>query len=47
METDLQIQKDVIDELQYEPGIDAAEIGVACEDGIITLSGTVRSLAGK
>ena len=47
MKTDLQIQKDVIDELQYEPGIDAAEIGVTCKDGIITLSGAVRSLAEK
>jgi len=45
--TDLQIQEDVIDELQYEPGIDAAEIGVTCKDGIIMLSGTVRSFAEK
>jgi len=47
MKTDLQIQEDVIDELQYEPGIDAAEIGVTCKDGIIMLSGTVRSFAEK
>lgn len=47
MKTDLQIQKDVIDELRYEPGVDAVEIGVSCKDGIITLSGAVRSLAEK
>jgi osmotically-inducible protein OsmY len=41
------LQRDVIDELSWEPSIDAAEIGVAVADGIVTLTGQVRSLAEK
>ncbi len=47
MKTEFQIQKDVIDALQYEPSIDASEIGVACKDGITTLTGTVHSYTEK
>lgn len=37
----------VIDELEFEPSIDAADIGVAVEGGIVTLSGHVASYAQK
>ena len=47
MKTDSQIQKDVIDALQYEPSIDASAIGVAAKDGVVTLSGTVSSYTEK
>ncbi len=37
----------VLDELDYEPSIDAADIGVTAENGVITLSGHVPSYAQK
>jgi osmotically-inducible protein OsmY len=47
MNNDSKLQRDVIDELSWEPSIDAAEIGVAVADGVVTLTGQVRSLAEK
>jgi osmotically-inducible protein OsmY len=41
--TDLELKKAVESELNFEPSINAAEIGVAAKDGIITLSGNVPS----
>jgi osmotically-inducible protein OsmY len=37
----------VLDELDFEPSVDAANIGVAVEKGIVTLSGHVHSYAEK
>jgi osmotically-inducible protein OsmY len=45
MKTDRQLQCDVIDELQYEPSVDATKIGVIVQNGIVSLSGTVASYA--
>ncbi len=47
MKTNSQLQHDVLDELQYEPGVDPAQIGVTARDGIVTLSGTVKTYAEK
>lgn len=47
MDNDVQLRQDILDELQYEPSIDAANIGVAVEGGIVTLTGHVRSYAEK
>jgi len=47
MKTNLQVQRDVLEELQYDPSVDAAEIGVIAKDGIVTLTGTVKSYAEK
>lgn len=44
---DTTIHQDVLDELEFEPSIDAANIGVAVENGIVTLSGHVGSYAEK
>lgn len=41
------LRQDVLDELEYEPSLDAADIGVAVEDGTVTLTGHVRSYAQK
>ncbi len=43
MKSDVQIQKDVMDELKWEPGISSSQIGVAVKDGVVTLSGQVDS----
>ncbi len=47
MKTDTQLQQDVGAELQWEPSVDAAQIGVAVKDGVVTLSGDVASYAEK
>ena len=47
MESDIQIQKDVIDQLEWAPFINASEIGVAVKNGVVTLSGQVDSSAKK
>jgi osmotically-inducible protein OsmY len=47
MKTDREIQLDVLDELRWEPSVNAAEIGVTVKDGIVTLEGTVDSFAEK
>jgi osmotically-inducible protein OsmY len=47
MKTDVELQRDVVDELEWEPGIDAAQIGVAVKHGVVTLSGHVASLPQK
>jgi osmotically-inducible protein OsmY len=47
MKTDSQLQKDVMAELEWEPRVDHANIGVAANNGVITLSGYVASYASK
>ncbi len=47
MKTDKELRKDVLAELEYEPSIDAIEIGVAVKDGLVTLTGTVASYFEK
>lgn len=43
----LKLQHEIMEELQWEPSIEPAEIGVAVQDGIVTLTGTVSSYAEK
>ncbi len=47
MRTDLDLVKDVTEELKWEPSIDEKEIGVAVGDGVVTLTGKVPSYAQK
>ena len=47
MKTDKQLRTDVQDELQWEPSVHADLIGVAVENGIVTLTGTVMSFPEK
>jgi len=47
MRVDKELQKDVMDELSWEPSVDAAGIGVTASSGVVTLSGTVRSYGEK
>ena len=44
---DLSLRSDVLDELEFEPSVDAANIGVAADKGVVTLSGHVASYAEK
>ena len=41
------LRQSIIDELDFEPRIDAAHIGVAVENGIVTLTGHVPSYIQK
>ena len=47
MKTDTQLQRDVMDELEFEPSVDASNIGVSAKDGIVTLTGKVSNYAEK
>ena len=47
MKNDSQIQKDVIAQLNWEPILNAANIGVFVKDGIVTLTGIVDSYSKK
>src|SRR5262245_24182372 len=47
MKSDTRLQHDVLAELEWDPGVDAAHIGVAATAGVVTLTGTVPSYAEK
>lgn len=47
MKTDSQLQKDVMEELSWEPMLNACEIGVSVRNGVVTLDGYVDSYAQK
>lgn len=44
---DLKLRDLVEEELEWEPSVDAADIGVAVDDGVVTLLGHVGSFAEK
>ncbi|MBB5206521.1 BON domain-containing protein [Chiayiivirga flava] len=44
---DTELRQHVIDELEFEPSLDAANIGVAAERGVVTLTGHVSSYSQK
>jgi osmotically-inducible protein OsmY len=41
------LRQNVMDELEFEPSIDAAHIGVTAENGVVTLTGYVTNYAQK
>jgi osmotically-inducible protein OsmY len=43
MRSDFDIRRDVEDELRSDPDIDATDAAVAVKDGVVTLTGFVRS----
>jgi osmotically-inducible protein OsmY len=47
MKNDRELQQDVLDELRWEPGVKATDIGATVKDGVVTLEGTVDSFAEK
>lgn len=47
LKTDRELHEDVLNELAFEPRVDHRDIGIAVRDGIVTLRGTVPSLAQK
>jgi osmotically-inducible protein OsmY len=47
MKTDNQIQRDVMDELGWEPILESSRIGVAVHHGVVTLSGSLNNYLKK
>ena len=47
MKTDLEIKNDVLEELEWQPILKDAQLGVDVVNGITTLTGTVNNLAEK
>jgi osmotically-inducible protein OsmY len=47
MKEDRTLQLDVMDELEFDPAVDAAGIGVAVSDGVVTLTGHVPTYAAR
>ena len=47
MKTDMELQRDVLDEISWEPSVAVPEIGVTVYDGIVSLSGSVDNLPAK
>jgi osmotically-inducible protein OsmY len=47
MKSDAQLKTDVIDELAWDPAVDATQVGVAVRDGVVTLDGVVDSYLQK
>jgi osmotically-inducible protein OsmY len=47
MKTDSELRRDVERELEWDPSIDARNIGVAAKNGVVTLTGYVSSYSDK
>jgi len=45
--SELRLRQDILDELEYEPSVNAAHIGVAVDKGVVSLTGHVGSYAEK
>jgi osmotically-inducible protein OsmY len=47
MKTDEQLKADIVDELAWDPAINATGIGVEVKDGVVTLTGQLDSFSQK
>lgn len=47
VQTDNDIQQDVLDEFVWDPEVQASDVGVEVDDGVVTLTGTVDSYIEK
>jgi osmotically-inducible protein OsmY len=47
MKTDAEIQRDVMEEFEWDPEIDVTDVGVEVDNGVVTLTGTVKHYATK
>lgn len=45
--SDAEVHKHVVDELAFEPSVDASKVSVAVRNGVVTLSGSVPTYTGK
>ena len=47
LKSDTEIERDVKDELQWSPDLDASDIAVSVKNGVVTLAGFVKSYTDK
>lgn len=47
MKTDADLKRDVVEELSWDPAVNATAIGVAVKGGVVTLTGQLDTLAEK
>ena len=47
MKSDMELQRDVLDEILWEPSVYVPDIGVIVHDGVVTLTGNVDNLPAK
>ena len=47
MKSDMELQRDILDEILWEPSIYVPNIGVIVHDGVVTLTGSVDNLPAK
>lgn len=47
MKTDIFLQKDILDELAWDPAVNATDVGVIVKDGVVTLTGHLTNYAEK
>ncbi|MGA0610764.1 BON domain-containing protein [Caldimonas sp. KR1-144] len=47
MKTDADLKRDVVEELSWDPAVNATAIGVAVKEGVVTLAGHLDTLADK
>src|SRR5882762_143253 len=47
LRTDTEIERDVREELKWNPDLDATDIAVTAKDGVVTLAGFVKSYVDK
>src|SRR5712675_38165 len=47
MRSDSEIERDVREELKWDPDLDASDIAVSVKNGVVTLAGFVKSFTDK
>lgn len=47
MKSDTQLNKDIVEELRWDPRVKEAEIAMSAKDGVVTLTGSVETYAQK
>ncbi len=47
IDSDTRLQHNVLAELEWDPSVDASQIGVAAKEGVVTLTGAVTRFADK
>jgi len=47
MKSDMELQRDILDEILWEPSVYVPDIGVIVHDGVVTLTGSVDNLPAK
>jgi osmotically-inducible protein OsmY len=47
VKSDMQLQRDVSEELKWDPAVNAEQIRVEVKDGVVTLAGRVEYFAEK